>query len=196
MAKMGRAYREPADSLFSLDETNTLAVRSPIIGIPTQKYFTLAGDGLISGTYIANGNYATPTDFYYLSDSTYDVKSILITITDNANFNQEDYGGLAAGTVVNGVKFFLYNSDINVEIPLLSGKAFFKNYHWFEATSESGLTTFVGTAQTLRMVFNMENDYGTSIRMFKGWKFIARLNDNFTGLVSQTFGIRGIKQAP
>lgn len=36
-------------------------------------------------------------------------------------------------------------------------------------------------------------DYGKPINMNAGDRFIVRLNDDFTGLVSHTFGLRGIK---
>ena len=177
------------------DEQGNLCVRSATSGLPTQKFLTLAGDGLLSGTYNAVGNYATPTDFYYLTTTQYDIHSILITVTDNVTFNYNDYGGIPVGTVVNGVKFFVYNAASNTEIPLLGGKAFKYNYEWFEITANTGVTTFSGTPQTLRIVFDMEGDYGQNFRLNPGDKFIIRLNDNFSTLVGHTFGLRGIKRS-
>ena len=197
MKTVGSIVRQPDGPFRGLrsDEQGNLCVRSPTDGLPTQKYLTLAGDGLISGTYNAIGNYATPTDFYYLTSTIYDIHSILIAITDLTTFNYNDYGGIPIGTVLNGVKMFVYNAALNLEIPLLSGKAIKYNYEWFELTANTGLTSFSGTPQTLRVVFEMDGDYGMNFRLNPGDKFIVRLQDNFTGLIGHTFGLRGIKQS-
>jgi len=41
----------------------------------------------------------------------------------------------------------------------------------------------------------MDGDYGMHFRLNPGDKFIIRLQDNFTGLIGHTFGLRGIKQS-
>jgi hypothetical protein len=98
----------------------------PILdGLSTQKFLTASGDGL--GAYNLNGNYsAAPTDFYYQTTSKYDLYSILIVISDNATFNQIDYGAIVGG-VTNGVKFFIKPNGA-AEVPLLSGVAVKQNH--------------------------------------------------------------------
>lgn len=32
-----------------------------------------------------------------------------------------------------------------------------------------------------------------ALTLYAGWRFIVRLNDNFSGLISHTFGLRGVK---
>ena len=167
-----------------------MSVIPPMVGIPTQKFLTIAGDN--TGSHDVLGNYLVPTDFYYHNHSDFDIYSILISISDNSSFNQGDYGGIAGG-LINGLKFFVYNASSNSEIALLSGTAFKKNYQWFEITADTGLTTFSGAAQTLRIVFNLVVDYGMPFRLLPGDKFIIRVQDDFTPLTGQTFGIRGIK---
>lgn len=166
-------------------------VTPPIIGLPTQ--FFLTTTGIPSTTHDATGNYSvTPADFHYISTAKYELYSLLITISDNATFNQGDYGGIVGG-LTNGVKLFIYNANLGLTIPLLGGNAVKKNYEWITLTHDTILTTFSGTAQTLMVNFDMIQDYGQPIHMEPGDKFIVRVNDDLTTLVSHTFGIRGIK---
>src|SRR5574337_88910 len=159
-------------------------------GLPTQKFLTTAGDG--TGVYNHNVDYsATPTDIKYTTNSVYDIYSLVIVISDHANFNQTDYGAIAGG-LTNGVKVFIKPSGL-AEIPLLSGVAFKQNFEWLQITEHTQLSSFAGLAQTLMVGFNIFEDYGKPINMNVGDTFIVRLNDNFTGLVGHTFGLRGIK---
>jgi len=163
----------------------------PHLGLPVQKFLTTNGDG--TGSINATLNHsATPADYYYLVPGRYDIYSLLIAVSDDATFNQSDYGGIVSG-LTNGIKMFVYNASMNAEIPLLSGVAIKKNFEWFQLTTNTGLTQFSGTPQTLRINFDIRQDYGMPICLSTGDKFIVRLNDNFTSLVGQTFGLRGIQ---
>jgi hypothetical protein len=171
-------------------EGNPCSVPS-IIGRPTQFFLTSSGDG--QGPYNLNGDYsASPTDFYYQTTSTYYIQTLLVTISDSTTFNQTDYGGISTGTIINGVKVFIKPSGLS-EIPLLSGVAFKYNYEWLQVTPDTILTQFSGTPQTLTINFDITHEYGMPIMLNTGDRFIIRLNDNFTGLVSHTFGLRGRK---
>ena len=180
-------YRQPR-----CDEQGNLCVIPPVAGLPVQKWLTASGDGL--GNFNLNGAYASPTDFYYQATTIYDIYSILVAITDATTFNYNDYGGIAAGGVTNGTKLFFRPAALGADIPLLSGAAIKFNYEWFQLTADTGLTSFAGTPQTLKVVFNLANDYGQPFHMSPGDKFIVRLQDNFTGLLGHTFGLRGIQQ--
>lgn len=174
------------------DDEGNLCIVPPYNGLPTQKFLTISGDGL--GNYNATGDYSTGiTDFYYQvpSGNIYDLYSLIISVSDNLSFNQGDYGGIVGG-LINGVKIVYYSSTFNIERVLLSGIAFKKNYEWLQITANTDLTTFAGTAQTLKIIFNIQDDYGQPFHLISGDRFIVRLNDNFTSLVGHTFGIRGI----
>ena len=159
-------------------------------GLPVQFFLTTAGNG--TGVYNHSVNYsAAPTDIFYIATSQYDVATFLIVISDNANFNQADYGAIAGG-LTNGVKVFIQPAG-QAEIPLLSGIAFKHNYEWLAITEHTNLSSFAGLAQTLTVAFDITFDYGKPINMNVGDKFIVRLNDDFSGLVSHTFGLRGLK---
>lgn len=166
-------------------------VRPPTDGIPVQFFMTATGDNV--PPYNLNGNYsAAPQDFYYQATANYDIYSVLINISDNANFNQLDYGAIVDGTITHGPKFFIKPNGLT-EIPLLSGMTIIHNYDWLSLTPEVALTSFAGLAQTLTININMMNQYGQPLSIRKGDRFIIRLNDNFSTLVSQTFVIRGIR---
>ena len=171
------------------DVESNLCIVPSVLGRPTQFFLTATGDGL--GTYNLIGNYsAAPTDFYYQATTNYYIQTLLIIISDNANFNQTDYGARAALT--NGVKIFIKPNGL-AEIPLLSGIAFKQNFEWHTVTPEVRLTSFAGLAQTLSIDFDLVVDYGMPIMLSPGDRFIIRLNDDFTTLVSHTFGLRGRK---
>lgn len=173
------------------DSEHNICVVSSIIGRPTQFFLTASGNG--QGTYNLNGDYSSaPTDFYYQATSKYYIQTLLISISDTTNFNQTDYGGIASGTITNGVKLFIKPNGLS-EIPLLSGVAFKYNYEWLQVTPHTLLTQFAGTPQTLSINFDITTDYGMPITMDIGDRFIIRLNDNFTGLINHTFGLRGRK---
>ena len=161
------------------------------IGLPTQFFLTQTGDG--TGDCKITGDYsASPVDYYYQAASKYDIHQILIAITDDKAFNQSDYGGIPAGTVVNGIKFFVQPSG-GPEIPLLSGKAFTANYEWLAVSSNVYLTTFAGLAQTMSIVFDVTSGYGIPLVLNAGDRIITRFNDDFSALTCQSIGLRGIK---
>lgn len=157
-------------------------------GLPIQHFLTI--DGTPSGEKNAIVDYSTaPVDFWWQASKPYDIHSVLINISESTAMNQSDYGSLAGG-ITNGVKLFVVQRG--VEIPLLGGFAVKKNYEWTLLTVDCTLTTYPGSAQTYLVNFDLISQYGVPIPLAPGDKFIVRLNDNFTGLVNHTFGLRGI----
>lgn len=172
------------------DKGDNLCVVPPIDGIPKQYFLTANGDG--TGTYNINGDYsgATATDLYLeIPTGAYYIATMLVSISASGQFTQGKYGTLDA--LSNGVKFFVNPGGF--EIPLLSSTAVKSNYEWFELTPHLNLTQFDGLAQTMTIEFTMAEDYGMYFVLFPGMKFICRVQDNFTGLVAHTFGLRGRK---
>lgn len=173
------------------DEHGALLTTPQTFGLPTQKFLTTSGDGL--GNINQNLNFAaTPTNVYYQTATRYDLYSFLINIADNATFALTDYGGIAGG-VTNGVTFSVFSAAANLTIPLLSGLAVNNNLEYYQAAAFNSLTTFAGPAQALNVLFRIREAYGMPLILSPGDKFIVTLNDDFTGLLSHTFHIRGIK---
>ncbi len=160
-------------------------------GLPIVKFLTTVGDG--SGTNNLNGNYSTSsTDFYYQPASTqkYYIQQVIIQVSDTAKFNQIDYGTITSG-ITNGVKFYINQNG--TEIPLISGFAFKTNEDFFALTPHISLTTFAGTADTMTVEFDVQQDFGLPLILdgAENTKFIVRLNDNFSTLTAHRFSLRG-----
>ncbi|MGE5863339.1 MAG: hypothetical protein ACM31H_06160, partial [Nitrososphaerales archaeon] len=152
-------------------------------------YLTANGSGLASENPNLNGNYTVPTDFFIQFPGRYDVHTVVISVSDNVNFLQSDYGGITGG-LINGIKFFV---NINgVEVPLISAVSIKQNMDWFTIAPGSVLTSFSNTSQTLIAQFDIEFTFGKPLNLNAGDKFIVRLQDNFTGLVKHTFALHGI----
>lgn len=178
------------EKLIRGDRYGNVCTTTPADGIPKQYFCSTTGNS--TGTFNAIGNYSgAATDFYVESVSRYEVHSLLVNVTSGANFHQSDYGSLAAPTIANGVKLFVKPLGA-AEIPLLSGYAVKTNSDWTLLTRDTILTSFAGTSQTLVANFNITEDYGKPIMLELGDRFIIRLQDNFTGLINNTFGLRGI----
>ena len=184
--------REAHESFRSIrcDDQGNLCVVPPISGLPTQKFLTTAGDGTGAYNHIGDFSGASPTDIYYqVQSGEYYIYSVCLTISGAAKFLQPNYGTLAALT--NGITFFVEIDG--TEYPLLSGFSVKHNYDWPILTAHYSITDFSGLAQTMISEFRMIEDYGEPLYLGNGDKFIVRLQDNFTGLVAHTYGLRGIK---
>ena len=173
------------------DNDGNICVTQPSAGLPFQFFLTANGDG--TGAVNLNGNYTSPTDFWYEATARYEIYSLLISISDNANFNQTDYGAITAG-LTNGVKLLIRLEDDITEIPILNTGAFpvKTNAQWLSLTADTSLTSFAGLAQSLTVNFDLIDHYGKPFTVTTGQKIIVRLNDNFSGLTNHTFGLRGI----
>jgi len=159
-------------------------------GIPVQYFLTSTGDNSINRN--LNGNYsAAAVDFYWQATTRYDLHSLLVAISDNANFNQVDYGGIPNGTVVNGVTFWIQPFGA-AKVPLLSGYIVTHNYDWLSMTAFHDLTQFAGLSQTLVANFSTIDSYGKPLILNVGDRIGITLHDDFSTLVAHTFGIRGI----
>lgn len=171
------------------DDDGNICVVPPYNGLPFQFYLT--SDGQQSTDINLNGNYTTPTDFYHQAFARFDIYSIVINISDNANFVQGDYGAISGG-LINGIKFLIITDSVEFPIFQTDNWPIKKNYEWLNLTPNVVLTSFSGIAQTLTVEFNAIKGYGKALQLVTGDRFIVRLNDNFTGLVSHTVAVKGI----
>jgi len=182
---MNRALRRK----LATDSAGNLCTVPPATGLPIKRFLTEAGDG--TGTYNLNGNYsASPVTIYYEAVKRFELKSLLINISTAAKINQTDYGDITVGTVTNGVRFYIQPVGYS-DISILTDIGVTKNYEWSLITPNFYPTSFDGTAQTLIINIKVEEEYGSLLHMLPGDKLKVILNDNFTGLVNHSFGIRG-----
>lgn len=161
----------------------------PSEGIPVVRF--LANQ---AGVADAIGNYsAAVTDFHHdvPAGHAFIVHTMCVQISDNTNFNQLDYGAIVSG-LTNGIKFFILSKG--VEIPLLSSVVIKHNNDWARVTSDIKLTQWASTPQTLIVNLTPDSRMGLPLTMtsVNSERFIARLNDDFSGLTAHTFALGGI----
>ncbi|MGR8932655.1 MAG: hypothetical protein ACU836_18705 [Gammaproteobacteria bacterium] len=171
------------------DEAGNLCVVPPASGIPLKRFLTANGDG--SGEYNLNGDYsASALTAYYEATSRFELASVLVNISDGTKFLQNAYGGIALGTVANGVKFFIQPVGLP-DIQLLTTFGITQNYQWLSVTPDAPITQFDLTPQTMTPFIDLKKLYGKYLNMNVGDKFKIVLNDDFTGLVNHSFILGG-----
>lgn len=172
------------------DDSLNICTVPPVDGLPYRFFVTNIGDG--TGTFNLIGNYSSvATDFWYEASSKYIVSSVILAISDSSSFNQGDYGAIPGG-LTNGVGFFIQFAG-GPEVRLVHPENIKHNYEWLAITKDTTLTNFAGNAQTLVINFDVVGDFGMPLTMNKGDRFILRLNDDLTGLIFHTCGLRGRK---
>lgn len=173
------------------DSHGNLCVIPPQDGLPVQKFLTTTG--ISTGNFNHNTNYAAAnTQIYYLATSRYEVQSILVNISDGDKFNQTDYGAIIGG-LTNGITFQLYNAALNTTFTFFSGFTIKSNVDWHSISFHNQLTSYFGNPQTLAINIHVTDSFGKPLNMQAGDKFIVNLHDDFSGLVSHTFQLRGIQ---
>jgi hypothetical protein len=176
-----------SDRAIRTDDYGNLCVVPCMDGIPKHTFLTQSGDG--KGESNAIGNYSTSTDFFYQAPARFMVYSFFVCIADATAINQIDYGAITNG-LTNGITFWV--NIAGVEIPLFSGTVIKTNQTWMNLTHDAQLTRFPGTPQSFVPNFNLVRDFGMPLMLNTGDRFIARLHDNFSGLVDHTFALRGV----
>lgn len=111
------------------------------------------------------------------------VTYVLAAISDNANFNQEDFGAIPAG-LTNGLALLLRSGGVDVE--LYGGFRVRKNYDWFSIPANATLTSWAGLSQTLEAAFNIFADSGQYVILDGdlGQELIVLVQDDLTPLVA------------
>lgn len=160
---------------------------APVNALPYRFYLTESGDG--QGNFNFIGDYSSTLKTVYFEALHYfEVYNLLINIAGNAKFLQTGYGSLNAA-ITNGVKFYIRENGS--DIPLLYNPGIKKNNDWLEITNDVSLTQWDGQPQTLSIDLDLIKTFGVPFIMQPGMKFKVTLNDNFTGLVNQSFRLAG-----
>jgi hypothetical protein len=176
-----------------LDTFGNLCVRPPFDGLPFRRFLTNDGTGN-TGIFNLIGNYsAAPTDFYYQPPDDFNIFSLRITIS-GSSLRRDDYGSINNG-LTNGIQFWLRNL-VNEEARLIHHENIKNNQDWLVVGTDSRVSNFSGNDQVLIIDFNVIDLFGMAFMIPKNYKFIVRLNDNFTGLTNHTYSLRGILQQP
>jgi hypothetical protein len=121
---------------------------------------------------------------------------IILAISDNATFNQTDFGGIA-GPLPNGLQA-MFKSTAGGDVDVFSGFTVKSNMDWLSLPAECTLTTWAGTAQTLAVNLNNFGATGQLLLLdgTKGEELVVLIRDNLTTLVAMRAVCRYIRIVP
>lgn len=154
-----------------------------------------------TGTTNANGDYSSALEEFYISAPSASerdliLQRIIITIEDTTGFSANEYGNLAAA-LTNGVVIQHRQSDETIVTDLTDGEPVKTNAGWGSKCYDVDLKTWGVGNEFLLVRWTFERS-GSSIHLNggSGDRLAVRLNDDFTGLVSQSFEVQGAYSSP
>jgi hypothetical protein len=155
------------------------------------RFLDTNGDG--TGTKNAIGNYSLVAQPFFIqpaSNEIFLIYSFLMQLSDSgALFSIDEYGNLNTA-LTNGLLVRLKRAGV-VTLDLLDGQPIKINDHYAHLAQQVQLIDWAGTANTLRAEFTVGAGpyvlYGSEQDRLE-----VLCNDNFTGLIDQTFLARGI----
>lgn len=153
------------------------------------QYLDTNGDG--TGTDSAVGNYASAAeDFYYeVTGSGVEIHRMIVMVRDTGAFDAADYGNSIALT--NGIDVLVYDANEDTERSFVGGKKIKNNIGWGALCFDADVKTW-GIGDEFLLVRWTFAKSGAPLRLQKSDKLVVRLNDDFSGLVDQTFQIQGV----
>lgn len=155
---------------------------------PFLRFLDTNGDG--TGTITGVGNFSVvPRALYIQPPAThiYVVNALKLHISDGGTFGQLDYGNIAAGTIVNGVKIQYLRgatiiADFTTQAPIIDNDGLLHYANDLQQVNWAGGADSL-SANLLAEIFgiglSLNGSLNESLRIY--------LNDNFTGLVDHHF---------
>ena len=161
-----------------------------VFATPLIRFLDTNGNG--TGTKNAIGNYAAVvTDFYIQppAGSVFVINTFQYHFSDLGNFPGTVYANLAAA-LTNGVQFFAVVNGVTID--LFDGQRIYSNDNVIHLFSGFQLINFQATMSSIVANFNTAQ-FGTAMKLngTTNDKLVVRLNDDFTGLVDQSFRVYG-----
>lgn len=176
------------------DDKGNICTVPPYDGIPKHIFLTDTGEGGECNL-AEDWSGETATDFYYtVNANCIDVASIVLQLTDETKFLYDGMGGIAQGTITNGVKFYVkryFGTDSLIEVPLLGDTAIVHNYDWYALSSGISVSQWDQTPQTLSILVDLKLKYGKYLRLDQNESFIMRLQDDYSGLICFSAALGG-----
>jgi hypothetical protein len=147
------------------------------------------GDG--TGTKEMTGNYAlSPEEFFFEADNVTFLYRMIVQYQDAGNIIARQYG---AGIVLaNGIDMEVRDRDDNVLIDLLDGIPITGNDDWAHVCYDLTIGSALGSEKLFAARWTFAKS-GCPIVLKPGEKLVARFNDDFSGLISQTYMVQGYK---
>lgn len=119
------------------------------------------------------------------------ISHINIVVEDVGKMDSGKYGNNI--TLTNGIKCQLENDRGEMTASLINGGLIYTNADYARYAEELKLVNWGSGNEIMVVHFEFYNQWGTPIYLAKGHSLIAILNDDFTGLVSHEFSLRGKK---
>jgi hypothetical protein len=195
MSKMiGSTVKQPDNQyrVLRTDDLGNLCITEAQDGIPYGGYLTVNGviDGNNSGVVDAH---TTPVTLSYVATLPFNMHTMSITLIGpgTAPLTYNGYCGIAAGTIVNGIHFFI-TSAAGVIVPLLGGIGFKENSQCLSLSSSTPYPPFGDNVPFLYINFDLINKYGTPLKLATGDRISVVLSDNFSTLIRHTFQAQGV----
>lgn len=163
------------------------------MGQPFFRFLDTNGDG--TGTKNATGNYASAADDFYLQHPANAVTKcylhrMIIHIADSANPSADVYGNLAAA-LTNGIQFLVLDANGDTFRDLTDGEPVKSNAEYGKFCFDVELDSFGSGADFIQIRWTFEKA-GLPIQLSPGWSFVARVNDDLTGLIDHYFNLQGV----
>ena len=157
---------------------------------PFYRFGDTAGDG--SGDKTAIGDYTTPQDFAMLHPAGADTicycERMIVHIEDGNNFSADKYDLLT--TLTNGISILLLDAAGATLQDITDGMPVKTNASWGRHCYDIKPSNFGQGNDYIQVSWTFEKA-GAPIRMNPGLSIVARLRDNFTGLIDHTFMFQG-----
>lgn len=153
-------------------------------------YLDTNGDG--TGTKNANGNYSGAVEEFYIQAAAgeiIEIQRMIVTIEDTGGSTVQEYGNLGVA-LTNGIEVHVENeygtimSDLTGELPIKTNGDWSTHCHdvtWLDKGAGDDLIS-------VRWTFSK---HGTDLELQEGQRFVVKLNDDLSGLISHYFVVQG-----
>jgi hypothetical protein len=158
---------------------------------PLIRFLDTNGDG--TGTKNATGNYSASATSFFIQppiNSIYMLTQFFIQLSDAGGFVQNVYGSLATA-LTNGLLIRAYRGS-TLTLDLTDGIPVKNNDNFLHLSEQTFITNWSGGADSLTCTFDTHT-FGVTFPLNGTYldKLEVVCNDDFTGLVDQTFLVRG-----
>ncbi len=151
----------------------------------------LSDDGTTTGDKNANGNYSgAPEEFYVEATTNMWFGRLMVSFEDGGGMQAQEYGNLNTA-LTNGVEFEIRNEYGDVMSDLTDGVPIKTNAQLAQLVGPDVDRKDWGGGNDLMIARWTFSKFSDGIALQPGWKFVAKLNDNFSGLVTHRFNLQG-----
>lgn len=150
----------------------------------------LSDDGTTTGNKNANGDYSLAVEeWYYTATEDCELHRLLVSIEDAGGGTIQEYGNIGTA-LTNGIEVKLVNELDVVQYDLTDGLPIQTNGDWGSLCYDIDRKDW-GNGNDFYQVRWTFSKSGVPLKLMTGWRLVAYLNDNLTGLVGHFFMTQG-----